>query len=105
MTLPQCTVTCILNDADGTPEVGAVIHAQLSETDHYDGQFVVPSLRSATIDAAGVAVLNLWPNELGTVGTHYNIKILIAGKTIRATAVVPNTETAYLHEIAVFERA
>jgi hypothetical protein len=106
MTLPLCAVTCIVNEQDGDAYPGGTITAQLSETDHYDGLFVVPQQQSATIDATGTAVLNLWPNVLGTVGTVYKVKItLLGGKTIRGTAIVPNAATAFLHEIFVGEQS
>jgi hypothetical protein len=95
-----CAVSCQVNDQQNRPVEGAVISASLSAVDVNNG-YVAPAQVDAVTDANGSAVLNLWPNELGAVATYYKIRIVTpTGKTMRTTAVVPNSPTAQLHLIS-----
>ena len=98
--LPTCAVSCTVHDQAGRPEVGATVTARLSSYEVYQG-YVVPEVVTATTDAYGVCVLNLWPNQLGAVESLYNITITpTAGRALRTTATVPNQSSAQLHLIA-----
>ena len=68
LTTVPVTITC--NDQNGNPVAGAEIAVTLSKTEIYNG-FVVPELYEATANASGVAVINLWPNALGSAGSIY----------------------------------
>lgn len=98
--LPTCAVSCTVYDQSGNPDVGATVTAKLSSYEVYNG-YVVPEQVSGVTDAQGVAVLNLWPNQLGAVESHYDITIKpTSGRSLRTTATVPNQTTAQLHLIA-----
>lgn len=102
-TIPTCRVRAVITDSDGgLPIAGAVITAQLSSYEvSGDVGYVVPQFVTAETDAAGQAFLDLWPNQLGSASSFYNIKIVSPnGKQLRTTAVVPNQPTADLHAIA-----
>lgn len=102
-TIPTCRVRAVITDSDGgLPIAGAIITAQLSSYEvSGDVGYVVPQFVTAETDAAGQAFLDLWPNQLGSASSFYNIKIVSPnGKQLRTTAVVPNQPTADLHAIA-----
>ena len=101
MSIPTCRVRAIINDSDsGQPIRGARVQAQLSTYEVYQG-YVVPKLVQAVTDEDGFAYLDLFPNQLGSVESFYNIKILAPnGKNLRTTAVVPNAANIDLHIIA-----
>jgi hypothetical protein len=95
-----CAVSCQVNDQSNRPVKGALVSAALSAVDVYRG-YVAPHAVDAETDANGIAVLNLWPNQLGATATHYKIRITTpSGKQVRTTAVVPNAPTAQLHLIS-----
>lgn len=100
MTFPTCNVVCTIFSAAGRPVPNAVITAKLDRVETYLG-FVIPQTVMVTTDALGQAVLALWPNELGTTGSFYTIRIKppVGGSTT-VTAVVPNVDTIALHLIA-----
>lgn len=98
--IPTCNVLCTIRDNDGTPISGAIVTAKLDRYEVYEG-YVVPDLISGTTDANGQCVLVLWPNELGSTESSYDIKIVAPnGKSLRTTATVPNVSDANLHEVA-----
>ena len=98
--LPTCAVSCTVHDQSGNPEVGAIVTAKLSSYEVYSG-YVVPETVTGTTNAQGVAVLNLWSNQLGATESVYDITIKPqSGRSLRTTAIVPNQETAQLHLIA-----
>jgi len=98
--IPTCAVTCTVHDQSGEPEVGAVVRARLTSYEIYNG-YVVPEEVVQRTDEAGECVLELWPNQLGAAESMYEITIISSrGRSLRTTAVVPNQETAFLHQIA-----
>jgi hypothetical protein len=100
MPLPTCAVSCSVSDDSGDPVAGAVITARLDRFEIYEG-YVVPTLTEVTTNASGTAVLNLWPNQLGSTASVYTIRIVAPnGKTLKTTATVPNVASASLHLIA-----
>lgn len=100
MNIPIIPVTVTVNDQNAG-RGGAKISASLSDYDIYSNFFIVPGVTTTTTDAAGVAVLNLFPNVLGTRGTHYLFKITLAdGRSRSVTAIVPN-HPCTLESIAV----
>lgn len=100
MSIPTCAVRASISDSvGGKPIAGARVTANLSSFEVYQG-FVVPQLSTVVADNNGVAILNLWPNTLGVLGSHYKITITSPnGKTFRTTAVVPNTGSCELMSI------
>lgn len=100
MSLPTCEVVCVIKDQAGNPEVGAVVEAILTGFDVYLG-YVVPERVVAETGTDGICKLNLWPNELGSSESLYNIRIRTrSGRSERLTAAVPNQPQALLQDIA-----
>lgn len=100
MTVPTCAVRAIVNDSvGGEPIEGAIVTATLSSFEIYEG-YVVPQKVEAITDANGEATLDLWPNELGSVESYYDIKITGNGKSLKTTAVIPNLPAVDLHTVA-----
>lgn len=101
MSLPTCSVTCIMHGQDGEPEPGASFEFRLNRYEVYEG-FVVPEIMRGVADETGSCVLDLWPNQLGTTESVYDVTMRsTTGKTQRITASVPNDVTANLHDIAM----
>ncbi|WP_051294905.1 phage head spike fiber domain-containing protein [Maridesulfovibrio bastinii] len=100
MSVPTVNVTCTVNDSEGNPVEGARVSAKLSTAEKYNG-FVVPLTTNAVSDSTGVAVLALFPNQLGSEGSEYAFKIMnpSTGKSIKFSAVIPNLD-CNLFEIA-----
>ena len=103
MSIPTVPVTVRLFDQDGNPVAGATVTAKLTTTERYGG-YVVPKEYRGETDANGVAVVNVFPNELGTEGSEYRFKILdmATGKTVSVYATVPNAPCE-LHQISELE--
>lgn len=102
MSLPTCAVSCLFYAPDGEPKVGIQVEAKLDRPDAaISAGFVVPERVYAETDPAGCAVLLLWPNELGALLSSYRFRITDpkGGTSMTMTAVVPNAESANLHEI------
>lgn len=97
MSAPTVTVTATINSQDGLPIEGATVTMVLDRSEVYQG-FVVKESVSATTNALGVALLDVFPNELGTTGSQYKVSIITPEQTIRSTAVVPNS-ACNLHDI------
>lgn len=102
MSLTTVNVLCRASDQLGNPIAGAVISAKLSgvDVDATNG-YVLPEIISGVADANGLLTLALWPNELGSTATYYDIKITNpdTGKKISLTATIPNA-TCELHLVA-----
>lgn len=64
MSTTTVPVTLTAADQNGNAVAGARIKATLDATEVYQG-FVVPETVETFADAAGRAVLQLWPNALG----------------------------------------
>ena len=104
--LPLVNVTARINDQQGRPVAGAVVRMRLCAPEKYQG-LVVPREASQVTDAAGLAVLRVFPNALGYEGSEYDVHITFPGsgtgvcgaadrlpvlRPIRAHAVVPNSD-------------
>lgn len=91
MTTPLQPVTCVFTDEGGNPVVGATVIFRINQTDVYDG-FVVPSDYSGTTDSTGTAVVNLFPNVLGSTGSVYKVRAYSATgqRLLDSTCVVQN---------------
>jgi len=103
MSVPTVAVICTANDQNGNPVSGASYKAKLDQTEIYNG-FVVPEVISAVADSLGVAVLHLWPNELGVAGSLYTITATnpeTGKKFLNTTVSVPNSATCRLEQIIV----
>lgn len=101
MPLPTCEVVCVMHDQEGAPVPGATFDAVLNQFEVYQG-YVVPQRVIGTADEQGVCVLNLWPNQLGSVESAYVVRMRSpSGKSLTITAVVPDQPTANLHDVAV----
>ncbi len=86
------SVTATIHRQDGLPDVGAVVTARLTAYETCNGS-VVPRTQTARADSDGVAVLQLWPNELGSQGSRYKITIQGTDGTVKKLyATVPNAD-------------
>ena len=72
--LPTVNVTARVYDQSGKPIHKAVVTMRLTTVERYSG-YIVPREVRAETDAAGKAVLAVWPNELGTESSEYRIHI------------------------------
>lgn len=105
-TLPTVKVTASLVDQQGNPVHRAVVTMRLTTTERCMG-YVVPREVRATTAPDGKAVLEVWPNELGSESSEYQVTILFpepcaangtqAGnlpplRSIRGHATVPNAD-------------
>lgn len=92
MPTPTIAVTCAASDQGGESVAGGIYTAKLDQTEIYDG-LVVPEQVTATADADGLVILNLWPNALGVNGSSYRITARnpdTGKKFFDASVVVPN---------------
>jgi hypothetical protein len=100
MSLTTCAVTFRIFQDDGTPDVGATVSAILNQYEVYNG-YIVPDLVTGTTNSSGIAVLNLWPNVLGSTGSVYTFRVIGSnGKKITTTAMVPNQAAVNATDIA-----
>ena len=100
MTITTVPITCTFNDQNGNPIAGARVTAKLNKIEIYQGMLVADTA-TAVADANGVAVLNVWPNALGTQGSLYAITAIspaTGGKFMDAMVSVPNS-ACNLHQI------
>ncbi len=94
MTLPTTAVQVrVAAPGSGAPVAGARVQATLNHADLQANQhvYLTPSRVVARTDAAGLATLDLWPNELGSTASSYEIQITTqtGGVTTFAGVVVP----------------
>ncbi len=104
MSTTTVPVTLTAADQNGNAVAGARIKATLDATEVYQG-FVVPETVETFADAAGRAVLQLWPNALGVAGSRYRVQAWnpdTGKRFLDAIALVPNN-ACNLHEILVQE--
>jgi len=88
--IPTVPVTVNFADQNGHPIVGGKVSATLTRDELYNG-FIVPNQLTTVSDAAGVAVLDLFPNQLGSQSSQYIFKLSQpGGKTLSVTGTVPN---------------
>ncbi len=74
MTLPTAQITARVLSPTGSPIVGAVMIAELTIDDVYQG-LIVPKVVRAYSNTSGDLSINLFPNELGVNGSLYNIRV------------------------------
>ena len=104
--LPTVNVTARINDQQGNPVKDAIVRMRLSTVEKYQG-LVVPREWQETTDENGVAVLKVFPNELGSNGSEYHVTVIMpiignnnarlgavstAARTQKFSVVVPNTD-------------
>lgn len=100
-TIPTCAVRAVVNDSvGGNPVANVRVTAKLSSFEYFEG-FVVPRQVIGVTDANGIATLNLFPNELGSASSFYEVSIAVAGgKTLKTVAVIPNLTECELAEVS-----
>ena len=99
MPITTVAVTCTAARPDGSLIAGGKFRFLLSNTDTENG-LVVPREISATANASGVAVANLWPNSLGALGTQYRVLLTDPlGSTIDLGSCTVPTSACNLHAI------
>ena len=102
--IPTVAVTVRYEDTQGVGVPNANVTAKLTGIERYQGQDV-PAQCVAVTDERGIAVLQLFPNELGTEGSSYSLTVAnpLGGSTVRFLAIPnsacevvvrPNTPTA-----------
>lgn len=103
MAIPTVKVTVRTAGQNGLDIPNARITAQLTTKVVYQG-YVMPKRTTAETNGTGVAVLELWPNELGTTMSQYQIKVqdITTGKTFAVYAFIPNRD-CNLWEVTDFE--
>lgn len=104
--IPTVKVTARFADQRGRPVHRALITMRLATVERYAG-YVVPRETRAETDPDGKAVLEVWPNELGTESSEYVVTVLFPEacavngahhshlpplRSIRGHAVVPNSD-------------
>lgn len=72
--LPKVNVRAHLQDQSGTPIAGAVIRMVLTCLEKYQGLIVPREVRAIT-DENGSAILQVFPNELGSERSSYTVHI------------------------------
>lgn len=72
--LPTVNVTARVYDQNGRPVQRAVVGMRLTTVERYGG-YVVPREARAETDASGLAVLRVWPNELGSEKSEYRVHV------------------------------
>lgn len=98
--IPVCLVRCRFSTPDGEPLVGSRVMALLTTPETYNG-FIVPQRVEATTDSDGMATLGLWPNQLGSRESSYNVKITCSGGPSQSARItVPAVDTIDMHLIA-----
>jgi hypothetical protein len=92
--IPTKNVTVQAYDQMGAPAAGAIVTARLVGTDIYNSQVVGRIVQQATCDVNGLAVLALFPNELGMKRTYYRFTVVdVRGvELVDCPAVVPNVD-------------
>ena len=102
MTTPTCAVRARILSPVGDPLPATRITARLNRPDvAMAAGYVAPATVAAMADAAGLAVLDLWPNALGATASQYLVDIVTpAGDYWRVTATVPDAASADLEIIA-----
>ncbi|BDQ35930.1 hypothetical protein SYK_02900 [Pseudodesulfovibrio nedwellii] len=93
MSVPTVNVTVQVNDSAGDPVSDAHVVAKLKTAEKYNG-FVIPTYVEGETDATGSVVLAMFPNELGTEGSEYRVKIIspITGKSLISYVTIPNAD-------------
>jgi len=95
MAAPTVNITANVFDQSGAPVVGALLTVTLDRPEPTAIGYITPIVQTFTADANGIAVMPLWPNELGTISSSYRIKAKhpTTGKTLfDVTATVPNVD-------------
>jgi trimeric autotransporter adhesin len=72
-TLTTVPVRITVFDQSGHPVSGGRVTARLDRTDYMDGYVIAPETLEGETDDAGLCILSLWPNELGTSGSLYRV--------------------------------
>ena len=94
MTVTTVPVRVSVYDQVGDPIAGGRITARLDKTEISGAALVFPELTESTTDAAGVCILNLWPNALGSSSSSYRIQAYhpdTGRRCLDAQVVVPNS--------------
>jgi len=89
--IPTVAVTIRYQDTRGQGVEGATVKAVLTSAERYQG-LDVPGQADGLTNAVGKAVLQLFPNELGSEGSSYSLTVTdpLGGSFIRFVAI-PNS--------------
>lgn len=89
-----------MHDQEGAPVPGATFEFKLNRQEVYEG-FVVPTRVLATAGEDGTCTVALWPNQLGSAESSYQVTIRSpGGKSERVLATIPNVATVNLHDVS-----
>lgn len=97
----KVNVTVTAADQNGNPMVSAPVSAELSHLDVDAAGYVFPEKVEGVTGEDGKAVLQLWPNERGSMSSVYQFKVTNpdTGATVDLKATIPNTDCD-LHLVA-----
>ncbi|MBI4804473.1 MAG: collagen-like protein [Desulfovibrio sp.] len=86
--IPTVAVTIRFQDNQGQAVEGATVKAVLTAQERYQG-LEVPGQVQGQTNALGIAVLALFPNELGSEGSSYSLTITppLGGSIVRFVAI------------------
>lgn len=93
MTVTTVPVRVSVYDQAGNPIAGGRVTARLDRTE-ISGALVFPELTVSSTDQAGLCILHLWPNALGSRGSSYRIQAYNPDdgrRCLDAQVVVPNS--------------
>lgn len=93
MTVTTVPVRVSVYDQVGDPIAGGRVTARLDRTE-ISGALVFPELTVSSTDQAGLCILHLWPNALGSRGSSYRIQAYNPDdgrRCLDAQVVVPNS--------------
>jgi len=96
MAAPTVNVTVNVFDQSGAPVAGELLTVTLDRPAPTAIGYVTPRVQTFTADTNGIAIMPLWPNELGTIASSYRVKAKhpTTGKTLfDVTATVPNANS------------
>lgn len=89
-----------MHDQEGAPVPGATFEFKLNRQEVYEG-FVVPTRVTGTSGEDGTCTVALWPNQLGSAESAYQVTIRSpGGRSERVTATIPNVATVNLHDVS-----
>ena len=93
MAVPTVQVKTTINYSNGNAASGVHVIAELQSPSQTDDGYIVSKKIKGIVDINGDVTLNLWPNDLGIVGSFYLIEAYdeILGDLLKVVAVVPES--------------
>ena len=102
MTVETVTVSIAVAKSTGEPLTGGRVEFELTATDIHT-VIIVPPPEVAVLDEAGLGSIALVPNEGGTQGTRYQVRIFDAGVLVDSCFATIPDEDCNLHDVMNLE--